>query len=169
MLSLEESVRSNFGTGISVNTDCTYSSGKRRFLRFCALYDLPVVPSQEKTLCLFVAFLTHEGVLPQSIHVYLSAVRHLYISWGFPDAPSTSIALCGHRSKTPGGRKEQSSHSMPPSNNHGESTESLEYHIQPLGCEDALGSMLPRFFRLPQGGRIYLQSKFGPGRHRPTP
>ena len=40
----------------------------------------------ETTLCLFVAFLAQAGVSAASIHTYLVAVRHLYISLGFTDA-----------------------------------------------------------------------------------
>ena len=52
---------------------------------FCRRYNLPIEPPAESTLCLFVAFLAHQRVSPQSIRTYMAAVRHLYISMGCSD------------------------------------------------------------------------------------
>ena len=53
-------------------------------MRFCELYNLPPLPVSERVACLFVAFLVHQGLKPQSIDVYLSAVRHLQVVAGLP-------------------------------------------------------------------------------------
>ena len=37
--------------------------------------------------CLFAAFLAHQGLKPQSISVYLAAIRHLQVSAGLDPAP----------------------------------------------------------------------------------
>ena len=43
------------------------------------------LPTSEKLLCLFVAFLKQEGLRHQTTKAYLSAVRHLHISSGMGD------------------------------------------------------------------------------------
>ena len=59
-----------------------YSSAQCRYLTFCELYRIPPLPLSETSVCLFAAFLVHQGLRSQSIPTYLSALRHLQISAG---------------------------------------------------------------------------------------
>ena len=61
----------------------TYSSAQRRYLSFCQSYQIPPLPLSESSVCLFAAFLAHQGLKSQSISVYLSSLRHLQVSSGF--------------------------------------------------------------------------------------
>ena len=62
----------------------SYSSAQKRYMSFCQAYQLPPLPLSELSVCLFAAFLAHEGLKSQSISVYLSALRHLQVSAGLP-------------------------------------------------------------------------------------
>ena len=79
---LESLVRRYFACGIASSTSRTYTSARSRYLAFCEQYDLPSLPLTERTTCLFAAFLAQQGIKPQSISVYLAALRHLTISAG---------------------------------------------------------------------------------------
>ena len=46
------------------------------------MYSIAPLPLSEQVACLFAAFLSHQGLKPQTISAYLSAVRHLQISAG---------------------------------------------------------------------------------------
>ncbi len=83
--SLAREVQSLYAHGIAGNTSRTYNSGKRRFLRFCQATGLILLPLSEEVLCLFVAQLVQDGLQFSSIRTYLSSLRHLQISTGFPD------------------------------------------------------------------------------------
>ena len=68
------------------NTQRSYSSAKRQYLKFCLAANLIPLPVTEYNLCLFVAYLSHHSKLqPSSIKAYLAAVRHLQVSFGLPD------------------------------------------------------------------------------------
>ena len=43
-----------FVKGLTENTHKVYSSGQRRFLKFCAMAGLVAVPAREEVLCKFV-------------------------------------------------------------------------------------------------------------------
>ncbi len=73
------------GQALAASTKKTYSSAKRRYLKFCACYNIVPIPINEHSMCRYVAFLAEEGVSPGSIHCYLSAVRHLHIEGGWGD------------------------------------------------------------------------------------
>lgn len=60
----------------------TYSSGKRRYLRFCCRVKVPAIPATETTLILFATHLATASISHASIKVYLSAVRHMHILRG---------------------------------------------------------------------------------------
>ena len=69
----------------------SYESGKRRYLAFCQQYHFPPLPLAESVLCRFVATLFQSALSPQSVRLYLSAVRHLQITAGLPDPSLTSF------------------------------------------------------------------------------
>ena len=83
-----------------------YESGKRRYLSFCAQFNLRPLPVDEAGLLSFVAFLFRASLSHQTIRGYLSAVRHLQIMNGFPDPAISSLcrlnyALQGIRREDP--------------------------------------------------------------------
>ena len=58
----------------------------KRFHSFCTDYDIfTPFPLTEQLLCTFAAFLADQGLAPQTIKSYLSAVRNMQISLGLPD------------------------------------------------------------------------------------
>ena len=86
---LEERCRFFLVQGLAQSTQKSYASGQRRFYNFCLqagkLHPTgSPCPTDEWTLCLFVAFLA-DSIQHSSIKVYLSAVQSLHIEQGFPD------------------------------------------------------------------------------------
>ena len=82
---------------IADSTRATYSSGARSFLMFAAQYHRwdhagSPLPVSEETLMLFVTYLTYR-MRPQSIKVYLYAVRNLHLEHGFPSPLDGCIQL----------------------------------------------------------------------------
>ena len=75
---LEPALHSYYSAGLAPSTRSTYKSGQNRYLLFCKLYHITnALPVNEQTLC----YLGEEGL---AIKSYLSAVRYLQISYGFP-------------------------------------------------------------------------------------
>lgn len=65
------------------STRKTYNSGVNRFYNFCGLYDKISLPASQETLILFCAHLFNSGLKPNTIKVYLSAVRNDHIENDF--------------------------------------------------------------------------------------
>ena len=65
------------------NTQGTYTSAQNRFVNFCSTFNLPVMPTTEDILLLYIAHLFDSGLKGSSIRVYLSAVRSLHVYRGF--------------------------------------------------------------------------------------
>ena len=78
--SLGAAVQVLFARGLASSTSRTYNSAKRRYLDFCQKANLSPLPLTQTSACLFAAFLAQQGLQPQSISVYLAALRHLQIS-----------------------------------------------------------------------------------------
>ena len=88
-------------------------AGTKRFQHFCTRYNIDTpFPVTEHLLCCFAAYLADDGLAPQSIKSYLSAVRNLQLSLGLPDPREQStlpllrrvqagIARCRVRKGTP--------------------------------------------------------------------
>ena len=68
--------------GLSSGTVTSYTSAQRRYVAFCDTLNLLRLPLSERVLCLFVAYLTHQGLAHQSIITYLFGVRNLAIASG---------------------------------------------------------------------------------------
>ena len=105
---LEELVRQYFACGIAKRTVNTYTSAQRRYLDFCQTYQIPPLPLSEVSVCLFTAFLAHQGLKSQSILVYLSGLRHLQVSAGLQlpqraDWPRLQYVLKGIAHRQPQG------------------------------------------------------------------
>jgi len=81
-----------FQKGLADNTHRTYSSAQRQYLQFCDTHNLQSLPGNENTLLLFVSHLA-ERIKPQSIKVYLAAVRALHISHGYNNPLTNTIKL----------------------------------------------------------------------------
>jgi integrase len=90
--SLDTLVCTLFDRGVSKSTLTSYESGKRRYLSFCAQFNLSPIPLTETVLCRFVAFLCTESLSYQSVRSYLSAIRHLQITHGLPDPALTTFS-----------------------------------------------------------------------------
>lgn len=84
---LGELVSQYFAGGVARRTQSSYSSAQRRYLTFCETYCLSPLPLSECAVCLFAAYLAHQGLQPTSISAYLAALRHLQVSAGLPPPP----------------------------------------------------------------------------------
>ena len=89
--SLDGAVQGYCRLGIAPSTRKTYKSAARRFGSFCSKYSIiNPFPVDEPILCYFVAFLTKDGLAPQSIKSYLAAKRHIQIETGLLESKSLS-------------------------------------------------------------------------------
>ena len=85
LANLEETLSGYLAQSIAPSTLRTYQSGQRRFLRFCTDSGRQPLPLSEHTLCLFVAHLASQGLVPQTIKSYLSAIRYFNVMVGHGD------------------------------------------------------------------------------------
>ena len=84
--SLEQSVQSYCHQALAQSTKCTYSVPVSIFLNFCDTYHIiDPLPVSETLLCSYTAFLGNQGLAPQSIHTYLSALHTFQVLLGYPD------------------------------------------------------------------------------------
>ena len=92
------------------SSNCTYNSAQRRFLHFSQDFSLVPLPASEETIILFATHLA-QRIKPQSMNVYLAAVRSLHISHGLsnPLQPGTRLkqTLCGIERKHFSARKQK--------------------------------------------------------------
>ena len=94
-----------FEQGLASSTCKTYSVASNRFYGFCSKYCIvSPFPVDEYTLCCYPSHLVEEGLLPQTVKIYLSAVRNLQLSFGFLDPRDNSslpvlkrVLKCGVR------------------------------------------------------------------------
>ena len=99
---VEDSVFEYLQRGLAEYTRKSYQSGIKHFLAFCTKYNLIATPVSESTRLLFMASLGKEGLSYKTIKLYLSAVRHLHVSYGllFNSSPRILLLLRGiHRSQ----------------------------------------------------------------------
>ena len=84
-------VQQYFQAGLAPFTQRTYDSGLRRFYAFCTKYNVwNPFPVTEHSLCCFAAYLANDGLVAPTVKSYLSAVRSMQISLGFPDPTDQS-------------------------------------------------------------------------------
>ena len=74
---------------LSRNTNCTYTSGEKRFIQFCLMNRLAtptgdILPASEGPLIYFASYLACT-VRHSTIKTYLAAVRNLHIISGYKD------------------------------------------------------------------------------------
>ena len=92
------------GSGHRKSTSRTYNSAQKSYLQFCNLFSLIPIPASEQTLLRYIAHIS-PSVGPQSIHVYLAAIRTMHITQGFDSPPTNtpriSLAIKGLLSSAP--------------------------------------------------------------------
>ena len=72
--------------GIAQNTSKTYKSALRKFACFCSTYNvLTPFPVSESLLCYFATYLACQQLAPQTVKVYMAAIRHMQITMGLPE------------------------------------------------------------------------------------
>ena len=84
--------RQYFTHGLVDSTQRIYSAPQRQYLAFCSRLDLSLFPASEQTLMLFITELASR-IQPQSIPVYLSAIRALHIAHGYPNPLDDTLQL----------------------------------------------------------------------------
>lgn len=113
---LGTAVQGLFAQGLASSTTRTYNSAKRRYLDFCRRANLSPLPLTQTSVSLFAAFLWQQGLRPQSITVYLAALRHLQIadSWsGLPRSEWPYLQYVLRGIKRSGSRSAPSQHRLP--------------------------------------------------------
>jgi hypothetical protein len=92
---LESIVSGYLAQSLVRSTLRTYQSGQRRFLRFCTDAGLQPLPLRENLLRLFVAHLATQGLVPQTVKAYLSAIRYFHIMAGHGGFPHLQYVVRG--------------------------------------------------------------------------
>lgn len=72
-------------SGLATSTHQTYSSGQRRYLRFCEAMSVQALSTREEVLCRFVAQLAQDGLKHRTIKTYMAGIHHLHIEKGLGD------------------------------------------------------------------------------------
>jgi site-specific recombinase XerD len=67
-----------------MNTQKTYASGIKKYLKFCRFFALDPCHAEEDNILRFIAFLASENLLVRTVKVYLAAVRSWFIMSGLP-------------------------------------------------------------------------------------
>ena len=88
---LDSTFQFHYAQCLAESTHRTYQSGTHRFLTFCNTYNIPSpFPVSKHMLCYFATVLANDKLSLQTIRTYLSAVRSMQISLGFPDPRTQS-------------------------------------------------------------------------------
>lgn len=74
-------------SGYRLNTQVTYNSVQKSYILFCQNYNLLPVPADEKTILMFLAYVTPR-VSGHSLNVYLSAIKSLHVLQGYVNSPT---------------------------------------------------------------------------------
>ncbi len=82
---LDQLVQFYFVQALAPSTTRSYESAKKRYLAFCTSASMAPLPVTEPGLMGFVVSLAADGLTSSSIKCYLSAVRHLQLSFGMGD------------------------------------------------------------------------------------
>jgi len=81
-----------FAGGLADSSHRTYNSAQRQFLQFCREFSFDPFPASEETLILFATHLA-QRIKPQSITVYLAAVRSLHVAHGLSNPLQPGLKL----------------------------------------------------------------------------
>ena len=83
--------------GFAPNSRSSYSSGIKRYLKFCSLYRLEPLDVSEINLLRFVAYLADCKLVVRTIRVYLSSIKSWLLTNGYPGVelftPRVKLAL----------------------------------------------------------------------------
>ena len=72
--------------GIAQTTNKTYKSALHKFACFCSTYNvLTPFPVSKSLLCHFATYLACQQLAPQTIKVYMAAIRYMQITLGLPE------------------------------------------------------------------------------------
>ena len=82
---LDQTVQKYYSAALTASTHKTYRSAENRYLKFCDTFKINPLPVTEPILCYYVACLGQEGLSAATIKTYLSGVRQVQISQGFPE------------------------------------------------------------------------------------
>ena len=82
---LDRAVQTFYQAALTQSTHKTYKVAEQKYLSFCTKFSLSPLPTTENILCYFAACLGQEGLAGSSIQTYLSGIRQIQISAGFPD------------------------------------------------------------------------------------
>ena len=75
-----------FGKGLAASTLRSYSAVHKRYLRFCAQFNISLeFPLTENVLCYFASALSDDFLKHQTIKYYFSRIRHAQIAMGYGD------------------------------------------------------------------------------------
>ena len=80
------------GRGVADSTLRSYAAGRRRYLDFCAQFNLQPLLLREVILLRFVAHLASLDLSHQTVRLYLSAIRYMQIVSGMSDPVLASYA-----------------------------------------------------------------------------
>lgn len=94
---LDARVRSMVAHGFAPNSRSSYSSGFKKYLKFCGLYRLDPLGVSEINLLRFVAYLADCNLVVRTIRVYLSSIKSWFLTNGYPSpelfTPRVKLAL----------------------------------------------------------------------------
>ena len=81
--------------GLRGSTHQVYSSGQKKYFMFCTIYNYLPLPTNEKMLCNFVAFLNLQGLKASTVQVYLAAIKslHIYEGYSYPSGEMPRLGL----------------------------------------------------------------------------
>ncbi len=65
-------------SGHCLSTSHTYTSAQKSYLTFCETHNLQALPADELVILLYIAYLS-----PISLNIYLAAIRHLHVVYGY--------------------------------------------------------------------------------------
>ena len=90
---MDEAVHKYFVQALAPSTTAAYHSVANRYFKFCHQFNLSPLPLHQDSVVRFIAHLAQGGLGYQSLRSYLSALRYLQVSRGFPDPCLTSIPM----------------------------------------------------------------------------
>ena len=88
---LDQLVHDYNAHSLALSTLAVYRSVASTFVHFCISIRCTTLPLQQETVLRFVVHLATTGITYQSIITYLSGVRFLQITNGFPDPGLSSL------------------------------------------------------------------------------
>ena len=90
---MDEAVHKYFAQALAPSTTAAYHSVANQYFKFCHQFNLSPLPLHQDSVIRFIAHLAQGGLGYQSLRSYLSALRYLQVSCGFPDPCLTSIPM----------------------------------------------------------------------------